>query len=188
MSATPVIPIDRDRLQDSYRVVPPEPPTNIESGASTWTRKQPESVGRKILWEELYPVDEVADPKVIAAQRLLAEAIKAFESAFKEADEDVVAADDYVQSAQPLLAELFACRSVGEGFAAIINALSISLVNQHGEPISKKQIGLIARSLRELKSQLFLSYDSGLRLLREFKKSGLRIYPEVLQNLDLQHE
>jgi hypothetical protein len=163
--------------------------TDIGSPVGTWTKKQPESVGRtRISWAELYPSEEVADPKVVAAQRLLTKVIKRFEDASQVVDDDPVAADDYVQSTHPLLAELFCCRSIGDGFAAIVNGISISVLNQHGEALSKKQITLITRSLKELKSQLFLSFDSALRSLREFKKQGLKIYPEALQHLDLKHD
>jgi len=190
MSTKTVIPIDvGSRFRDSYRVTSPEVQTNISNEGSAWVKKQPESIGRtQMSWEELYPFEEVADPLMVAAHRTLAEVIKRLEAAFQEVDSDPVTADDYVQSAHPLLAELFCCRSLGDGFGAIVNAIFIALLNQRGEPLSKKQIGLLMRSLRELKSHLFLTYDSGLRMLREFKKQGLRIHPEALQHLDLQHD
>jgi hypothetical protein len=190
MSTKTVIPIDAgNRFRDSYRVTSPDIQTNVSHGIGIWTKKQPESVRHTgISWEQLYPSEEITDPLIVAAQRMLGEIIRRLEAAFQEIDRDPITADDHVQSAHPILAELFCCRSVGEGFAAIINAALISLLNQRGEPLSKKQIGVLTRSLKELKSHLFLSYDSSLRVLRELKKHGLRIHPEALQHLDLQHE
>jgi hypothetical protein len=190
MSTKTVIPIDiGNRFRDSYRVTSPDIQTNVSYDVGVWTKKQPESVRRTgISWEQLYPSEEIADPLIVAAQRTLSEIVVRLEAAFQEIDSDPVTADDYIQSAHPLMAELFCCRSVGEGFATIANAIFISLLNQRGEPLSKNQIGVLTRSLKELKAHLFLSYDSALRVLRELKKHGLKIHPEALQHLNLQHE
>jgi hypothetical protein len=142
----------------------------------------------KVPWENLYPSEHLTDPKVVAARRLLAQVIERFEEASKEIDSDPVAADDNVQTCQPILAELFACRSIGDGFATVVNALLVALLNQDGELLTQKQISLITQSLKELSSHLFLTYESALRSLRGFKKAGLRIHPQALQHLDLVHE
>src|ERR1700760_2465187 len=128
MSTKTVIPIDTSsQFQNNYRVTSPQTQTNLGVEDHNWNR-QPEIANQtKITWEKIYPSEEIIDPKIVTAQRLLTEIIKRFEAASQETDSDPITADDFVQSTQPLLRELFCCRSIGEGFALIINALSISL-------------------------------------------------------------
>jgi hypothetical protein len=188
VSAKTVIPIDIGK-KSSYRESSSRSETNSGAVEEVWTKKQPRNVGRtEMPWDALYPAEEIIDPKIVAAQRLLTDVIKNIEIASRDYNSDPISADDHAQSTLPLLAELFCCRSIGEGFAVIVNAITIGLLNRHGEPLSQKQLHAIMRSLKSLKSHLFLRYDAALRILIELKQVGLNIHPETLQHLDLQHE
>ena len=60
-----------------------------------------------------------------------------------------VAADDSIQRFQASLPELFCCRTLRDGFGAVINAVLLSLQNSEGEPLNERQIDAIGRALQK---------------------------------------
>jgi hypothetical protein len=129
----------------------------------------------------LYPATENNRRDLIQALRLLQQAGAALERA-RDAlrSDDVMQSDHYVNSVQQLLPELFRCRTIGDGFAGIINALEIAFVNQAGEPFAEKQIVATLRSLKELRSRPFIPFESAQHTIEELENAGLRVDPATL--------
>jgi hypothetical protein len=134
--------------------------------------------------DTLYPATESNRHDLIHALQLLPQAIKALEKARDALGSgDLLQSDHYVHAVQVLLPDLFRCRTVGDGFAATINALEIALVNQHGEPLSEREISSSLRALKELRLHPFLSFDSAQQLIEELEKTGLLVDPASLGDL-----
>jgi hypothetical protein len=134
--------------------------------------------------DTLYPATENNRHDLIRALQLLPQAIRALEGARDTIRSgDLLQSDQHVHAVQVLLPELFRCRTIGDGFAATINALEIALVNQHGEPLTEKEIGSSLRALKELRSHPFLSFDNAQQLIEELEKTGLLVDPASLGDL-----
>jgi hypothetical protein len=93
---------------------------------------------------------------------------------------DHISADDAVQRFQALLPELFCCRSLGDSFATIINALFHGLKNLNGLPVSETQIVQILTSIRVLRRRPFLEYPEALAVVARLEAMNLRVDPPGL--------
>jgi hypothetical protein len=132
----------------------------------------------------LYPATENNRHDLIQALQLLPKAVTALENA-RDAlrANDILQSDHHVHSVQLLLPELFRCRTIGDGFGAIVNALEIAFVNQRGEPLGEKQIITALRVLKDLRSRPFVPFDSALQTIEELEKAGLCVDPVTLGEL-----
>lgn len=106
------------------------------------------------------------------ALALLDGAIKQAEAALSS-DAQPVASDDDIQVLYSLLPELFCCRSLGDGFAAVINALQQAAANQRGVPIDRPQIEAIMVILRKLRQSPFLPYADAVDIVLKLEDTGL---------------
>lgn len=132
----------------------------------------------------LYPATESNRTELIRALQLLAEAVPALEHA-RDAlrSNDLIRSDHHVHSIQLLLPQLFRCRAIGDGFAAVVNALEIAFVNQGGQPLTEKQIVTVLRTLKELRSRPFVPFDLAQQSIEELEKVGLGVDPVTLGEL-----
>ncbi|MBZ5503365.1 MAG: hypothetical protein LAN59_14230 [Acidobacteriia bacterium] len=96
---------------------------------------------------------------------------------------DLIRSDHHVHSIQLLLPQLFRCRAIGDGFAAVVNALEIAFVNQGGQPLTEKQIVTVLRTLKELRSRPFVPFDLAQQSIEELEKVGLGVDPVTLGEL-----
>jgi hypothetical protein len=132
----------------------------------------------------LYPPADSSRPALVKALRLLAESVATLEHA-----RDALAANDHLQSdhdtqrVEALLPELFRCRTIGDGYAAIINALEIACINRRGDPLTAKQIFTFLRVLKGLRSHPFVSFDLAQQSLQELEQAGLCVDPVTLGDL-----
>ena len=94
-----------------------------------------------------------------------------------------IAADDEMQQIQSALPELFCCRSLGDGFGAIINAVQIGFNERRGVALEHLQVEAVAKALRRLRRSPFLSIDEAVRLLIMLEDSGLAVEPQSLTGL-----
>ncbi len=134
--------------------------------------------------EVLYPASESNRQDLIRALQLLPQAVKALEIARDALNSnDPLQSDHSVHSVQILLPELFRCRTIGDGFGAIINALEIAFVNRRGEPLNSAQVVAILRALKQLRSHPFLSFESAQQVIEELEKTGLCVDPASLGEL-----
>jgi hypothetical protein len=96
---------------------------------------------------------------------------------------DLLESDHLVHEVHTLLPQLFRCRSIGDGFGAIINAIEIAFVNRRGEPLNEKQIVTLLRVLKELRGKPFIRFESALRPIEELTRVGFEVDPPILSEL-----
>ncbi len=181
--------IPKVRVNDSPRL--PD-----ETGVSATSRTQlTHSPAGNIVFEvrgatALAPVIEI-DRLWDAAPGTISQTVRALEL-LKQVSDFLAAAqradrpmdvDRFVQRAQLALPKLFACRSVGEGFAVIVNSLHFAFANLHGAPLRPDQLNVIWRVLRELRDRPAMSLEQGIQRVEELEDRGLEVDPPELGEL-----
>lgn len=132
---------------------------------------------------EFYPSG--GSPMLRAATRLLAEGVSLAEDAVAASDaDDFVTAQDIILRLKALMPELFCCRSLGDGYGAIINAVMYGLENLGTEPASDEQMRLIRWILQQVKTHPFLSHNVAVDLIMALEDGGLVVEPEEFQHLN----
>ena len=96
---------------------------------------------------------------------------------------ELLQADTEMQKLQVLLPELFCCRSLGDGFGTIINALMSAFEGLGGDIPNAAQIVAMRRMLELLSEKPFLSVDEADQQIELFEKVGLNPYPAELLEL-----
>jgi hypothetical protein len=135
--------------------------------------------------DDVYGELDTRDSVLGSALRLLIEAeSKLIEGQVSAAAGDQISADDATQHFQALLPELFCCRSLGDSFATIINALFHGLKNLNGLPIAEAQITQMLNSIRVLRRRPFLEYGEALALVSRLEATGLRVEPQGLAAIE----
>ena len=113
-------------------------PTNSETHRSDLSRAPVVSIASHetfnptlVTIDEIYHSPEsIGSPYLRSALRLISKALGDVDSALELlGDGDKVGSDDAMQHFQVILPELFACRSIGEGFGLLVSAL-LNAVNQ----------------------------------------------------------
>jgi len=94
--------------------------------------------------------------------------------------ENPIDADQLVQRVQVALPRLFALRSIGDGFALLINSLHVAFTNLHGTPLNRQQVDVVWRVLRELRTKPAISLEQGIRQVEELEECGLEVDPPEL--------
>lgn len=97
---------------------------------------------------------------------------------------DEVSSDNDIQHFFALLPELFCCRSIGDGFASIINSIYNAIIN-HSEIglLSENQISKILLLLKRLQAEPFLDLDDAIDLILLLDEVGLNIKPQHLNKV-----
>jgi hypothetical protein len=136
---------------------------------------------RMLAVEDLYPGLDPQKSILASALLLLGESETKLTEAAKAADDgDQISADDAAQRFQALLPELFCCRSLGDSFATVINALFHGLKNLRGTPVSGAQIAQMRNSISVLRRRPFLEYREALDIVARLEAAKLRIDPQGL--------
>ncbi len=135
--------------------------------------------------DDLYGELDTSQSILGSALRLLNEAeSKLIEGQASAAGGDQILADDAIQHFQALLPELFCCRSLGDSFATVVNALFHGLKNLNGLPIREAQITQILNSIRVLRRRPFLEYGEALAVVGRLEATGLRSDPQGLATIE----
>jgi hypothetical protein len=151
------------------------------------TRINSDSVPRQqtLTVDELYADLDAGQSILAAAIILLDEAETKLIEATAAADSgDLITADDATQRFQALLPELFCCRSLGDSFATVINALFHGLKNLNGLPVREAQIAQILISIRVLRRRPFLEYSEALAVVARLEATSLRVDPQSLATIE----
>ena len=96
----------------------------------------------------LYDAPVGESSAIVRALELLRQVSGYFSEARKAAN--LIDADRVLQRAQTALPKLFALRSIGDGFAVVVNSLYMAFINLHGKPMNQAQIEVGWRLVREL--------------------------------------
>jgi hypothetical protein len=149
--------------------------TGSSGGASEWARALDPSRMKTISIGVLYQAREAGSKNFNRALELLEEASEALSEAKVAVEsKDLVARASEVMRFERLLAPLFECREIGEGFANVINAVHMSIANLHGEPLDDDQIIALWRIVREVASAPFFGFQESLKFVRDLELVGLR--------------
>jgi len=149
-----------------------------------------EKPSRTATVEEIYPRLMEAGSTLRTGIALLGEAAQRADAAVAAiGDDDLVAADIELQHLQAVLPELFCCRSLGDGFGSVVNSLQIAFANQKGLPFNSEQVGAIARAVRRLRHEPFLSIDQAVDIVAALEDVDVVVEPPGLGELaDLGNE
>ena len=139
------------------------------------------AVGESPLVDDLF--SQLRGSTLSSALHLLNEALAHSQRAFGAIDSDPVSADDEMQQLQAILPELFCCRSIGDGFGALVNSIQYALVNREGFPLTKSQISLLLGAIRKLREAPFISFGDAVNLAMTFEDAELVIDPPALSHL-----
>lgn len=135
----------------------------------------------RMTQSELYPVRHAFRPEHLTALRLLTVAVGRFKRALEAmAESDILAADTEIQKVQVLLPELFCCRTLGDGFATIVNAFMSAFEGLAGNTLNLSQIKMMNRVFELLKERPFLSADEAADAVEMLESAGLQIHPAEL--------
>ena len=120
-----------------------------------------------------------SNPRLARAVDLLEEGRRAVIRSLEAVSEGhEIAADDAMQELQALLPELFLCRDLGDGYAAIVAGLHFAFENRRGQALEEHQIRAVQRVLTELHMAPFMSMTSGYLLLARLEENGLIVTPK----------
>jgi hypothetical protein len=121
-------------------------------------------------------------PRVLALLQEGRELLASSSNSLKSGDE--VSSDNDIQHFLALLPELFCCRSIGDGFASIINSIYNAIVNQSEIGLlSESQISTILSLVKQLQLEPFLEFDEVIDLIFLLDAVGLDIEPKHLNKL-----
>jgi hypothetical protein len=183
-AGTTVIPISRNPAYKDYRENP-EPTALYSNGfreefefisdeAGTSQETQAPTI------DDLYPIEEERAPSLRAALPLLAEAYELIFSARENYRyNDFIGSDDHISRLISMLPELFCCRDIGEGFAAIVSGTFYSLANLKGSPLNGEQLKSVLSAISVLQDEPFLSFDKSLDILDRMEEAGFDIEPSA---------
>lgn len=129
---------------------------------------------KQIPIRELYPLANELKPALGTALHLLEEGLTHINVATNMLIEgDLVSSDDAIQRFQALLPELFCCRTLGDGFGAIVNAIFQSLKNLEGIPANIEQLGVIRNITNRILTEPFISFEEAVDEIILFETVGL---------------
>jgi hypothetical protein len=161
--------------------------TSVHVGETTFLAReaskdaQRASSTPRLSQSELYPVRHAFSPQHITALRLLALAAGRTQRALSAMnDGDEIAADSEVQKVQMLLPELFCCRTLGDGFGAVVSAVMSAFESLQGNPLNAAQLNTMNRVFSLLRNKPFLSADEADQQLEKLEAVHLSPYPTEL--------
>jgi len=133
--------------------------------------------------DKLYPASDGAGADLIKALGLLADAIRLIEEARGAQPKDALEADHCVQRLQMMVPRLFFWRSIGEGYAVLINSLHFAFINQRGRLLTFEQMTTLWRILKELRTRPFLPFDQALGYIGEMEAAQFEVDPPILSEI-----
>lgn len=168
---TRVVMIDRPSLAQTDSVVSSTSRVSVTSGP-------------QVDIEDLYPSLEAGSPELGQALRLL----RAANAHVREANsllqgDDPNGADLAIQRLHGLLAELFNCRRLGDGFGTLINALFCSLENLNGAPMSLQQVNAVGGVLSLVRREPYIDFAAATAQVDMLEEAGLSIDPAGFEYL-----
>jgi hypothetical protein len=130
--------------------------------------------------EDLYSPEFPANDILNRARQLLKEHDRRLNEAKDMlAEGDTIGADNEISLFQADLPELFCCRALSEGFAAIIVALHHAMQNRGGVPMTNEQMLAVLGCVQTLHANIFLSFTAALDLIDHLADAGLKSLPRL---------
>ena len=118
------------------------------------------------------------------ALRLLSIAIRNVDTALELlADGDKAGADGAMQHYQVLLPELFACRSIGEGFGLLVSSLQNAATRLGGHAMEERQVRAVRSALAALRSDTIMTFDAAMEHVSSLEDANLNVNPPKFEYL-----
>jgi hypothetical protein len=129
--------------------------------------------------EDIYHSPEsIGSPYLGSAWRLMSIALANVDSALELlGDGDRIGGDDAMQHYEVLLPELFACRSIGDGFGLIVSSLQNAVTRLRGRAMEEQQIRAVRSVLIALRSEPFMTFDAALTHVSRLEQVNLNVNP-----------
>lgn len=143
----------------------------------------PSFVHRELSIRDVYPaLAEVGKTALGDAVRLLEEAARDVDDALGHDEAgDTLSADDAMMRARALLPELFACRTLGDGFAMVVGALIVAFQRHATEPMTRQEMFAIRAALAGLQRGPYMVEEVGANIVDALEDAGLEV---MLSGLD----
>jgi hypothetical protein len=142
--------------------------------------------GGRIPIDVLYPPEPdlpIRPGALRVALRLLQDATDLLSVAVALRWTDLIGSDDKMNRLLPVLEELFCLRFIGEGFAAVINALVQAVRNNSNSVWSGPQLKAISEVLEAVRSEPYLPLEAVLDLTTVLESAGLVPEPREMTYL-----
>jgi len=134
--------------------------------------------------DDLYPERAAVSRELDTALRLLKEATTSAEEAVRAFEQhEEVKADDAFQRLQMLLPELFCCRKLSDGFAAVVNAVMCAFENLEGLPPTAKQATGILDAIRSIRMTPFTGAEQAAAIVERLEEADLAVEPPAFKYL-----
>ncbi len=139
--------------------------------------------GRPSL-DDLYPEREGLSITLRSAIALLDEATEACREARDAARVgEFIASDDALLTAQAIMPELFACRTIGDGFGMVVGALLTAFLNRGVDVWSEEHIGAVSSALKLLRETPFLAEEQAVDSIDKLQDKGVKVGIRMLEEL-----
>jgi hypothetical protein len=167
-------------------------PTNTETQSSDPNRGPVVSIASHgafrpapVTIEEIYHSPEsIGSPYLRNALRLVSMALGNVDSALELlGDGDKIGGDDAMHHYQVLLPELFACRSIGDGFGLLVSSLQNAVARLRGQPMEERQIRAVRSVLVAVRSEPFMTFDAALAHVSRLEQVNLSVDPPNFEYL-----
>jgi len=136
------------------------------------------------LIEKLYADLEHTTPEFRTAIRLLKEVQDYLALAIRELeDQQPVRSDNEVLKVRALMPELFACRSLGDGFGSIILAVQTALVANADTLLTIRELTALQKVVAEARNHPFMSHFKAVDLIEFLEEQGLQVNLEGIDHL-----
>lgn len=144
----------------------------------------PESYGKTIPTEDLYPLGDHLSSPLTTAFRLLAEATEKVNEAYDSfKNDDLISSNDAILHILAILPELFLCKEISEGFGTIINALFDSMKNHDKNGVySLEQINMIRICLKRLATEPYIEFMDAIDIIMKLEETGFIVEPPHIEH------
>jgi len=91
--------------------------------------------------------------------------------------------DQEIMRSRALLVKAFEYRDIGEGYAALVNALIWALANRKPNSPSRRQINVISAAVDRLTNGPYMHFDTAMQIMDDLEDADLDIEPPILDVL-----
>jgi hypothetical protein len=143
----------------------------------------PEPSGAPLSLQQLYP-SQTDDSRQFKALNLIERARVALLDALNfDPSANFLQFDQEIMRARAVLLKAFMYRDIGDGYAAVVNAVIWALANRKPGLPSRRQISVISTSMERLISGPYIHFDTSMQILDDLEEADLDIEPPSLDIL-----
>lgn len=95
-------------------------------------------------------------------------------------DDRIIESDNCVMLFGGLLPELFCCRSIGDGYCSIVNAIIIAMENKKGDFLGFDQLQELKKVTTRILNEPFMKFEESINLIDELEEVGFKTSLESL--------